>query len=65
MRDDKHNTIDFWSIFLVVVLVVLVIFVWKYYPILKQSGFDFSLAFPSLGDFGSSISSGIGRFGGR
>ncbi len=65
MREDKGNSIDFWSIFLVVVLVILVIFVWRNYPILKQSGFDFSLVFPPLGDLGSSIGSGIGRFGGH
>lgn len=65
MREDKGNSIDFWMIFLIVVLVVLVVFVWKNYPILKQAGFDLTLAFPSLGDLGSSISSGFGKFGGR
>jgi len=65
MRDGKDNSFDIWSLFLVVVLVVLVVFVWKYFPLLKQSGFDFSLVFPSLSDFGSSISSGIGKFGGH
>jgi hypothetical protein len=65
MRDDKGKSFDLWSFFLIIVLVVLVVFVWEYYPLLKQSGFDFSLVFPSLSDFGSSISSGIGKFGGH